>query len=85
MLQALEDTREEIALLLSSKQKLMKAQTALGVIRSISAECLERRSFRLAVDLTLDPGQVELIKVRFSTDRSLVTLLSKRMRISLYF
>ncbi|XP_025424152.1 tektin-4-like isoform X2 [Sipha flava] len=62
VLQALESVRDEIALLLSSKQKLQKAQTALGVIRSISVECLERRSFRLAVDLTLDPGQVELVK-----------------------
>lgn len=70
VLQTLERTRDEIALLLLSKQKLRKAQTALGVIRSISVECLERRSSRLAMDLTLDPGQVELIKVRFSAVRS---------------
>jgi hypothetical protein len=76
VLQALESVRDEIALLLSSKQKLQKAQTALGVIRSISVECLERRSFRLAVDLTLDPGQVELVKVRITTVRLLHSLVA---------
>lgn len=61
----LENVREENGRLEWSKQKIRKAQTALGVICSISVECLERRSFRLDTDLTLDPGQVELIKVDF--------------------
>lgn len=65
MFQGLVNIRNEIDLLLLSKQKILKAQTALGVICSISTECLERRSFRLNMDLTLDPGQVELIKVSY--------------------
>lgn len=65
MFQVLERMRIEIDSVLLSKKKMLKAQTALGIICSISTECLERRSFRLDMDLTLDPGQVELIKVSF--------------------
>lgn len=62
----LDRVRTEISLLLSSEKKIRDAQTALGIICSISTECLERRSFRLETDLTLDPAQVELVKVRIS-------------------
>lgn len=63
--QTLEGVRDEIDLLLSSKKKIQRSQMALGIICSISTECLERRSSREDTDLTLDPGQVELIKVVF--------------------
>ncbi|XP_008187402.1 tektin-4 [Acyrthosiphon pisum] len=62
MFQVIENMRNEIDLLILSKTKIQKAQTALRIICSISTECLERRSFRLETDLTLDPGQVELVK-----------------------
>jgi len=65
MLQILENIRNEIDLLMLSKKKIQKAQIALNIICSISTECLERRSFRLDMDHTLDPGQVELLKVLF--------------------
>jgi len=65
MFQVVEDMRNEIDLLMLHKTKIQKAQTALRIICSISTECLERRSFRLEMDLTLDPGQVELVKVQF--------------------
>lgn len=61
--QVLENMKTEIELLMISKKKIQKAQTALGVICFISTECLERRSFRLEMDFTLDPGQIELFKV----------------------
>lgn len=61
--QVLERMRNEIDSVLLSKKKMLRAQTALGIVCTISTECLERRSFRLDMDLTLDPGQVELIKV----------------------
>ncbi|XP_027850546.1 tektin-4 isoform X1 [Aphis gossypii] len=64
MLQILENIRNEIDLLMLSKKKIQKAQIALNIICSISTECLERRSFRLDMDHTLDPGQVELLKER---------------------
>lgn len=63
MTQVIENMRNEIDLLTLSKTKIQKAQMALRIICSISTECLERRSFRLDTDLTLDPGQVELVKV----------------------
>lgn len=63
MYQALENVRNEIDLLCLGQKKLQKSQTALGVICSISTECLDRRSFRLDMDLALDPSQVELVKV----------------------
>jgi len=63
MAQVIENMRDEIDLLALSKKKIQKAQTALRIICSISTECLERRSLRLDMDLTLDPGQVELVKV----------------------
>ncbi|KAL4132151.1 hypothetical protein QTP88_009358 [Uroleucon formosanum] len=62
MFQVIENMRNEIDLLMLSKTKIQKAQTALRIVCSISTECLERRSFRLETDLTLDPGQVELNK-----------------------
>jgi len=60
----LKKLRDEIDLLLLSKKKIQRAQTALGIVCSITTECLARRAFRLNKDLTLDSGQVELIKVR---------------------
>ncbi|XP_060854782.1 tektin-4-like [Rhopalosiphum padi] len=62
MFQILENMRNEIGLLILSKKKIQNAQAALHIICSISTECLERRSFRLEMDHTLDPGQVELVK-----------------------
>ncbi|XP_025202603.1 tektin-4 [Melanaphis sacchari] len=62
MFQVLKNMQNEIDLLMLSKKKIQKAQTALRIICSISTECLERRSFRLEMDHTLDPGQVELLK-----------------------
>ncbi|VVC29221.1 Hypothetical protein CINCED_3A002448 [Cinara cedri] len=62
MFQSLRNIRNEIDLLLLGKKKIQIAQKALGVICSISTECLERRSFRLEMDLILDPGQIELVK-----------------------
>jgi len=66
MFQILENMRNEIGLLILSKKKIQNAQAALHIICSISTECLERRSFRLEMDHTLDPGQVELVKVLYS-------------------
>jgi len=63
MIQVIENMRNEIDLLILSKTKIQNSQTALRIICSISTECLERRSLRLDTDLTLDPGQVELVKV----------------------
>lgn len=77
MFQCLVNVRNEIDLLMLNKQKILKAQTALGVICSISTECLERRSFRLNVDLTLDPGQVELVKVNYYFDILFITFRCK--------
>ncbi|XP_050542028.1 tektin-4 isoform X2 [Daktulosphaira vitifoliae] len=61
MYQALENIRNEIDLLYFYLKKLQRSRIALNVICSITTECLERRSYRLDMDLTLDPAQVELI------------------------
>lgn len=66
MFEALENVRNEIDLLNLYLKKIQKSRIALGVVCSISTECLERRSFRLDMDLTLDPAQVELINVKHS-------------------
>lgn len=63
MLQCLTNVHKEIDLLLVCKKKIQAVQKALTIICSISTECLDRRSFRLEIDLSLDPGQMELIKV----------------------
>lgn len=68
MYQILECVRREIDLLMCSRNRTLKAQMALRIICSISTECLDRRAFRLHMDLTEDPGQIELIKVSFYSE-----------------
>ncbi|XP_022185887.2 tektin-4 isoform X2 [Nilaparvata lugens] len=59
---ALEDMTLELELLESQRRRAKQAKAVLGVVRSISAECLSRRALRMEEDLVRDAVEEELIK-----------------------
>jgi len=59
---SLEAMMEELSLLEAQRRRAYQAKAALGLIRSISSECMGRRAMREGHDLARDKVEEELVK-----------------------